>query len=94
MGIRDTLGRYMRGEEPGRVHVADRRFDDWEPVRDFESLRTAQAWREHLVSAGFEAVLTADWPLDRHGHGDIALRVPSGDWSEAEALLSNLEVDY
>ena len=93
MGIRETFERWRRGQGPGRVHVADPRFDDWEPVRDFESLEIAQAWREHLASAGFDAVLTADWPLDRFGRGDIALRVPSGDWSEAEALLSNLEVD-
>jgi hypothetical protein len=83
----------MRGEGPDKVHVADPRYDDWEPVRDFESVKVARAWREHLVSAGFDAVLTADWPLDRLGRGDIALRVPSGEWSEAEALLSNLEVD-
>jgi hypothetical protein len=91
MGFRETFRRSKRGEGPGQVHVGDPRFDSWEPVRDFEDLKTARAWREHLASAGFEAVLTADWPLDRFGHGDIALRVPPGQWSEAEDLLSNLE---
>ncbi len=36
-------------------------------------------------------MLTVDWPLDRFGHGDIALRVRPEDWSEAELLLSNLD---
>jgi hypothetical protein len=91
VGIRETLGRYMRGHGPDEVHVGDPRFDDWEPVRDFEDVESARAWRAHLASAGFDAVLTADWPLDRFGSGDIALRVPPGDWSEAEALLGNLD---
>ena len=34
-----------------------------------------------------DAVLTSDWPLDRFGRGDIALRVPADRWSEAEELL-------
>ena len=92
MGIRETLGRYVRGRSPGEIHVGDPRFDDWEPVRDFEDVGGARAWREHLDSAGFDAVLTADWPLDRFGRGDIALRVPPGQWSDAEAMLGNLDV--
>jgi hypothetical protein len=91
VGIRDTIRRWKRGEGPGQVHVGDPRFDDWEPVRDFENVKAAQAWREHLANAGYEAVLTADWPLDRLGRGDIALRVPPEQWSEAEALLDNLD---
>ena len=91
MGIRETLGRYMRGDGPDQVHVGDPRFDDWEPVRDFEDAEGARAWREHLESAGFDAVLTADWPLDRFGRGDIALRVAPGQWSDAEAMLDNLD---
>ena len=92
MGIRETVGRYMRGEGPGEVHVGDPRFDDWELLRDFEDVDSARSWRQHLDSAGFDAVLTADWPLDRFGRGDIALRVPSGQWSEAEAMLENLDL--
>jgi hypothetical protein len=38
-------------------------------------------------------VITADWPLDRFGRGDIALRVTPGGWSEAEEFLSGLEED-
>jgi hypothetical protein len=91
VGIRETLGRYMRGQGPGEVHVGDPRFDDWEPVRDFEDVEGARAWREHLTSAGFDAVLTADWPLDRFGRGDIALRVPAAQWSDAETMLSNID---
>lgn len=92
MGIRETVRRYWRGlPGPETVHVGDPRFDDWEVVRDFVDVRTARAWRQHLADAGFEAALTADWPLDRFGRGDVALRVRGEDWSEAEALLSGLE---
>jgi hypothetical protein len=45
------------------------------------------------VEGGIEAVLTVDWPLDRFGRGDIALRVQPEDWGEAEMLLSNLDLD-
>ena len=60
-------------------------------VRDFGDVRTARAWHQALGEAGIEAALTADWPLDRFGRGDIALRVQPEDWSEAELLLSNLD---
>jgi hypothetical protein len=70
--------------------VADPRFDSWEMVRDFEDLATARAFRQQVAEAGIEAVLTADWPLDRFGRGDITLRVPPGAWSDAEELLSGL----
>jgi hypothetical protein len=92
MGFRDTIRRYVRGlPGPADVHVGEPRFDDWAVVRDFEDVRTAKAWREQLDSAGFEVALTADWPLDRFGRGDIALRVPGEQWSEAEVLLSDFE---
>ena len=71
------------------ILVGDPGYDDWEVVRDFEDLDTARAWHQSLVEQGIgQAVLTADWPLDRFGRGDIALRVPPGMWSEAEELLS------
>ena len=75
-----------RPREPD-LHVGDPRFDAWDVVRDFEDLATAQAWRRQLTDAGIEAVLTADWALDRFGRGDVALRVPPGAWSDAEELL-------
>ena len=75
----------------GEVLVGDPRFDDWEVVREFEEVDAARAWHQHLADAGFEAVITSDWPLDRHGRGDIMLQVPPGRWSEAEELLSGLE---
>jgi hypothetical protein len=71
--------------------VGDPRFDDWEVVRDYEDLATARAFRQQVAEAGIEAVLTSDWPLDRFGRGDIALRVPADDWSDAEDLLSELD---
>lgn len=71
--------------------MADPRFDVWDVVRDFEDLETARAWRQQLAEAGIEAALTADWPLDRFGRGDIALRVPPGSWSDAEEALSEAE---
>jgi len=73
------------------VHVGDPRFDDWEVVRQFEDLSSSRAWRQHLEDAGIEAAITSDWPLDRHGRGDIMLQVPPGRWSEAEEMLSGLE---
>ena len=73
------------------LHVGDPRFDDWEVVRELDDLDAARAWRQHLEDAGIEAVITSDWPLDRHGRGDIMLQVPPGSWSEAEELLSGLE---
>ena len=62
-------------------------------VRDFADLKTARAWHQALIEADITAALTADWPLDRFGHGDIALRVPADRWSEAELHLSNLDTD-
>lgn len=96
MGLRDWVPRRWRptpgpGQTP--VHVDDPSFDSWEVVRDFADLRTARTWHQALVEAGIEAALTADWPLDRFGHGDIALRVPADRWSEAELHLSNLDTE-
>jgi hypothetical protein len=71
--------------------VGDARYDNWEVVRDFEDLETGRAWCQHLREAGFEAVLTSDWPLDRFGRGDIGLRVPPGRWSEADEFLIGLD---
>ena len=82
------FGRRRIGRNHGDLQVADPRFDEWEVVRDFEDVDTARAWRAHLAAAGVEAVLTSDWPLDRFGRGDIALRVPPGRWSEAEDALA------
>ena len=94
--FRDWLPRRWRpAPGPGQtpVFVDDPSFDSWEVVRDFADVRTARAWHQALVEAGIEAALTADWPLDRFGHGDIALRVPADRWSEAELHLSNLDTD-
>jgi hypothetical protein len=79
--------------ERSDLHVGDPRFDDWEVAHDFEDLATARAWRRHLEQAGLEAVITSDWPLDRFGRGDIALRVPPGHWSEADEFLSGLDLE-
>jgi len=90
MGFRGRLARLRRGHAGGRsdLVVGDPRFDDWAVVRDFEELGAARAWCQHLADRGIEAVLTADWPLDEFGRGDIALRVESERWSEADELLS------
>jgi hypothetical protein len=79
--------RWRKRQREPDLHVGDPRFDAWDVVRDFDDLETAQAWRRQLTDAGIEAVLTADWALDRYGRGDIALRVPPGAWSDAEGLL-------
>ena len=72
------------------IHVGDATYDDWAVVRDFEDLETALAFRDQLRDAGIKAVLTSDWELDRFRRGDIALRVESGDYGEAEVLLGDL----
>lgn len=90
MSLRERLARLARPRDDA-THVDDPRFDGWEVVRDFEDLEAAKAWRQHLTEAGLEAVLTSDWPLDRYGRGDIALRVPPGRWSEAEEALGGYE---
>jgi hypothetical protein len=71
------------------VHVADAAYDDWAVVRDFEDLETALAFRDQLRDAGIKSVLTSDWELDRFRRGDIALRVESSDYGEAELLLGD-----
>jgi hypothetical protein len=98
MALGDWIPRRFRaGPGPGQtpVHVGDPRYEGWEVVRDFGDLRTARAWYQALEEAGIEAALTADWPPDRFGHGEIFLCVPGDRWSEAEMHLSNLDVpDY
>lgn len=96
MSLRSRFGRIGRvlGGEPhadgeAELHVGDPRFDDWDVVRDFSELEAARAWRQALTEGGVESVLTADWPLDEFGRGDIALRVPPGSWSAAEELLDD-----
>jgi len=97
MGLLDRFRSTPRDRRPGPgkrpVHIDDPSFDSWEVVRDFGDVRTARAWCQSLEEAGIEGVLTADWPLDRFGRGDIALRVRPQHWSEAEMMLSNLDVD-
>lgn len=92
--MRDRLGRIwstaggeLHPDGAEELRVGDPGYDDWEVVRDFGELETARAFRQSLTDRGMTAVLTADWPLDRWGRGDIALRVPPGSWSEAEELL-------
>ena len=75
------------------IHVGDSTYDDWAVVRDFEDRETALAFRDQLRDAGIKSVLTTDWQLDRFGRGDIALRVESADYGDAELLLSGLDDD-
>jgi hypothetical protein len=96
VGLRDRIGRIWKtagGElHPDglqELHVGDAAFDDWEVIRDFEELETARAFRQALAEQGVNAVLTSDWPLDEWGRGDIALRVPREQASDAEDLLDS-----
>jgi hypothetical protein len=89
--LRDRFRNRAPGPGQTPIHIGDPRFDDWEVVRDFGDRGTARAWHQALAEAGIEAALTSDWPLDSHGRGDIALRVPAESWSEAEMLLSNID---
>jgi len=94
MGLRDRLGRiWSYGAEhadgAAELAIGDAAYDDWDVVRDFEDLETARAFRQALSDHGVESVLTSDWPLDRWGRGDIALRVPAGQGLDAEDLLES-----
>jgi hypothetical protein len=86
-GIRRAFGTEPRADGEAELHVGDAAFDDWEVVHDFGELETARAWRQSLTDRGLTAVLTADWPLDQFGRGDIALRVPRESAIEATELL-------
>jgi hypothetical protein len=83
----------FRKRRAADVHVGDATYDGWVVVRDFEDLDTALAFRDQLRDAGIKAVLTSDWELDRFRRGDIALRVESADYGDAEVLLSGLDDD-
>ena len=94
MGLRDRFGRlwgYAAGDShvdgAGELKVGDAAYDDWDVVEDFSELETARAFRQALTDSGVDAILTADWPLDQYGRGDIALRVPPGGGPEAAELL-------
>ena len=82
---------FSRGDP--KVHIGDPRFADWEPVAGFDDVETGMAFAQHLREAGLDAVLTADWEPDEFGRGDLQLQVPPGKWSEAEEILSGLDLD-
>jgi hypothetical protein len=94
VGLRDRIGRAL-GASEGSPHpdglaelrVSDATYDGWDIVADYAELETARAFRQALTDRGMEAVLTADWPLDEYGRGDISLRVPAGRGLEAEEML-------
>lgn len=88
---KDRISKF--GDGAGRIHIGDPRFDDWEVVHQFEDLPTGLAWRDVLRERGLEAELTSDWELDRFNRGDINLQVPPGQWSEAEEIVSGLDLD-
>ena len=86
-----ALGGRAHPDGSAELHVGDPRFDDWDIVEEFEDLDGARALRQRLEELGQEAVMTSDWPLDRFGRGDLAIRVPPGQWTDAEELLSEPE---
>ena len=86
-GIWNVAGGELHPDGLEDLHVGDPAYDDWAVVRDFGELETARAFEQSLIDRGVETALTADWPLDQWGRGDIALRVPPGSASEAEELL-------
>ncbi|HRV59607.1 MAG: hypothetical protein KDB54_10275 [Solirubrobacterales bacterium] len=81
------------GDGSDRIQIGDPRFHDWETVHQFEDLATGLAWRDVLREHGIPAELTSDWELDRFNRGDIHLQVPPGMWSEAEELVSGLDLE-
>ncbi len=82
-----VLGGESHADGQSELHVGDPAYDDWEIVRDFEDLEAARAWRQTLTEKGITSAITSDYELDEFGHGDISLRVPRGEWSEAEEML-------
>ena len=57
------LGRVISSPSPDGSadrYVGDPRFDDWEVVRDFEDLESAQTWCQFLDEGGFDAERAAD----------------------------------
>jgi hypothetical protein len=96
VGLRDRLGRLWglaasdsHTDGLAELKVGDAAYDDWDVVEDFSELETARAFRQSLTDRGVEAVLTADWPLDEYGRGDIALRVPPGGGPDAAEMLDS-----
>lgn len=89
--IRDKVSKI--GDGADRIHIGDPRFDEWEVVHEFVDLATGLAWRDALRERGLDAELTSDWELDRFSRGEINLQVPPGQWSEAEEIMSGLDLD-
>lgn len=75
------------------LQVGDATWDDWSVVAGFSQLETARAFCQRLREAGFAAEITSDWPLDRFGRGDVALRVPPEDAIAAEEWLGEPDAD-
>ena len=84
---------FKRKPRQSDVHVGDPRFDDWEIVADYEQAHTAQAFAQRLRELGIDAAVTADWPLDEFGRGDVALRVPAEQYGDATVALEGLDED-
>jgi hypothetical protein len=85
------LPRFLRPRP--QLHVGAPEYDEWAVVEDYEDLETARAFRDRLRDLGLDAELTADHELDRFGRGDIALRVPPGQYGEATVSLDGLDLD-
>jgi hypothetical protein len=86
------MGLFRRRSFPAaskiELRVGDIAYDEWPIVADFESLETAKAFCQQLRESGVAAEITSDWPLDRFGSGDIALRVhPDEDQFAARDLI-------
>jgi hypothetical protein len=88
---RMRLPRFLQGRP--ELHVDAPEYDGWAVVEDYEDLQTARAFRDRLRELGLQAELTSDHPLDRFGRGDIALRVPDGQYGDATVALDGLDLD-
>lgn len=92
-GLFGFLKRRKKGPGVEPIQIGDPLYDEWPVLREYEDAATARSFLQAVREAGLAAVLTSDWPLDRFGRGDIALRVPPGDWSEAEEFMSGLDLE-
>lgn len=78
------------GKEP---YVDDPRFDGWETLVTFEQLDLAQAFAGRLRELDIPCALTADFPPDAHGRGDVYLQVPPDRYGDATVALEGLDLD-
>jgi hypothetical protein len=91
--VKRRFKRRPRRSNGAEIHIDAPAYDEWPEVRSFEDAATARSFAQAAGEAGHIVVLTSDWPLDRFGRGEIALRAAPGTWSEVEEFFSGLDLE-